>query len=282
MNAVGKMLVVLQLCLSLLFVCFAGAAYSLQAVWRDKAEAAEQQVSKLQADLSDALADQESKVTAAETAAAEANTAREMIETDLRNALQEKDTAEGLLAEARQARDKAIAENERSTGEAASRRAETLALRDETAALQKRMAEQLAEMRQKDSQILDLTGLVNSYRQSEERLVIRVADLSDLLRYHRIDPDDTVAGNVPEAVEKVDGYVSRRRQSRSRTQEFVQITIGSDDKIKEGMILSVYRADSFVCDIRIQRVSPDTAIGIVVPDTRRSLTQEGDRVTTKL
>lgn len=282
MNAVGKMLVVLQLCLSLLFVCFAGAAYSLQGQWKKKADDAERNISTLQADLNDARADRETKVTAAETAAAEAVTAREMIETDLRTALQEKETAEGLLAEARQARDKAIAENERATGEAASRRSETLALRDETAALQKRLAEQLAEIRQKDSQILDLNGLVNSYRQSEERLVTRVADLSDLLRYHRIDPDDTVAGNIPDAVEKVDGYVSARRQSRSRTQEFVQITIGSDDDIKEGMILSVYRGDSFVSDIRIQHVSPDISIGIVVPDTRRSLTQEGDRVTTKL
>ncbi len=282
MNAVGKMLVVLQLCLSLLFVCFAGATYSLHSHWQQAAVKAEARAASLQANLDDELADKEARIAESVTVAQAALEKRDIADTALRTARQEKQTVEGLLAETRQARDKAIAENERATAEAASRRAETLALRDETAALQKRLAEQLGEIREQESRILDLTGQVNAYQKSEGLLVSKVADLTDLLRIHRIDPDEVIEGDAPEAVEKVDGYVMARRQSRSRTQEFVQITIGRDDKIREGMTLHVYRDGEFVCDIRIQKVTPDTSIGVVIPDTRRSITQEGDRVTTKL
>ncbi len=282
MNAVGKMLVVLQLCLSLLFVCFAGATYSVQGTWRKNAEDAEDKNATLQQDLKDALAEKDESVAAAETAMKEAITERESAVTALQTAIQEKDTANGLLAEARQARDKAIAGNERSAGEANSRLAETLQLRHETAVLHEQLAEQLAEIRAKDSQLLDLGGLLNSYRQSEEQLFTKLADQTDLLRAYGIDPNEKVDAAPAGQVEKVDGYVSARRQNRSQTQEFVQITIGGDDKIEEGMILSVFRKGNFVCDIQISTVKPDTAVGIVVASTRRSNTQEGDRVTTKL
>lgn len=282
MNAVGKMLVVLQLCLSLLFVCFAGATFALQARWQDIATKAEEKIDTLQNDLNDALADREQKVTEANTDRDDAIRNLEIAQTELRTALQEKDTADGLLAEAIQARDKAQAESIRATAEAASRHQETLSLREETTSLQKSMAVQLAEIRQKDSQILDLTGTVAILQRSEEILVNKNADLSDLLRVNNIDPDKSIVGPVPEPVDKVDGYVVARRQNRSQTLEFVQITIGSDDKIKEGMTLYVYRNGTYVCDIEIQRVSPDSAVGIVVASTRRSNTQKGDRVTTQL
>lgn len=282
MNAVGKMLVVLQLCLSLLFVCFAGATFALQARWQEIAVKAEEKIETLQNDLNDTLADREQKVTDANTARDAAIEELRIAQTELTTAMQQKDTAEGLLSEAIQARDKAQAESIRATAEAASRHQETLSLREETTSLQKSMAVQLAEIRQKDSQILDLTGTVATLQRTQERLFTENANLNDLLRENNIDPSQVVIGSVPEPVDKVDGYVVARRQNRSQTLEFVQITIGSDDKIKEGMTLYVYRDGTYVCDIEIQRVNPDSAVGVVVASTRRSNTRKGDRVTTQL
>ena len=281
MNAVGKMLVVLQLCLSLLFVCFAGATYSLQAEWRTRTETAEKQNLSLKQNLDAALAEKNEKVAAAETAVVEATSARDIATASLRTAIQERDTANGIHDETRQARDKAIAATERATAEAAARRTETIALRSETASLQERLAQYLRLIREKDNQILDQNSRLKAYQQSDERLVAELADKNDLLRSEGIDPDKFIPVSISAPVDKIDGVVTKRRQSRSRTQEFVELSIGSDDKIREGMILSVYRKAQYVCDIRVSIVNPDTSIGIVVTSTRRSNTMEGDRVTTK-
>lgn len=282
MNAVGKMLVVLQLCLSLLFVCFAGATYSLQDTWKEKAEAAEAKAASLTRNQADVLAEKDRLVSEAELRVSQAEEAQATAEEKLRAAEQSAEAADRLLAEVRQARDKAIAENERSSAEADARLAETVAHRQEIEKLQVRLAEQLAAIREKDSEILDLTNLVNDYRISEEQHVANEVRMTALLRANNIDPNDRVPGFVPEPVEKVDGYVLAKLQSRSRTQEFARITLGSDDRIQEGMTVYVFRDDEFVCDMRIADVDPDTSVGIVVPGSRRSNIEEGDRVTTRL
>ncbi|MEO2031175.1 MAG: hypothetical protein ABGZ35_03720 [Planctomycetaceae bacterium] len=282
MNAVGKMLVVLQLCLSLLFVCFAGATYSLQDTWKKKAESADAKAASLLQNQAQVTAEQDLKVSAAERLMHDALTAQATAAVKLNSAQQHAETTDGLLAEVRQARDKAIAENERSAAESDARLAETIAHRKEIEALHVRLAAQLADVREKDSEILDLTNLTNNYRLSEERHVASQVRMTAVLRANNIDPSARVNGSVPELVEKVDGYVVAKLQSRSRTQEFAKITLGSDDKIEEGMTVYVFRQDKFVCDMRIADVDPDSSVGIVVPGSRRYSIEEGDRVTTRL
>ena len=282
MNAVGKMLVVLQFCLSLLFICFAGATYSQQAVWREKAVAAESKVASLTENLAAEVEDKNLKVADAQRAMQEAVTEKDEAEVKLQDSQQSAATADRLLAEVRQARDKAIAESIRSDAEAGSRVAEATNLRSAIEADRSRLAQHLSEIREKDSQILDLKKQAKRSQQTEERHVANEVRMTALMRLNGINPNERVVGPVPDLVDKVDGYVLRKLQSRSRTQEFAQITIGSDDKIEEGMILSVFRQDKFVCDIRVSFVEPDSSIGIVVANSRRYNIQEGDRVTTKL
>ncbi len=282
MNAVGKMLVVLQLCLSLLFVCFAGATYSLQDTWRAKATAAESQVASLQGNLADVQAEKDRLVGEAERQMKAAVEARDNTAVELETAQRTAESANRLLAEVEQARDRTIAENIRAAAEADSRRAESVALRQEIETQRNRLAAQLAAIREKENEVLDQSKLLNNYRQSDERQVAEKIRLTDLLRSKGIDPNERVTDKVPDAVAKVDGRVLARLQSRSRTQEFVRITLGSDDEIEEGMVLPVFRQDKFVCDIRISVVKSDTSVGIVVASSRQSSVQEGDRVTTRL
>ena len=223
MNAVGKMLIVLQLCLSLLFICFAGAAYSLQNKWRDDFTDADAQVKSLQANLEEAISQREEDVLAAEKLLNAAQTSRDTTEEELRSAILKAESAEKLLADERQARNKAIAETERAVAESEARLAETVAHRQEIQTRGVQLARQLAEIREKDSQVLELNQKVNAYRQSEERHLAENVRMKELLRVNKIDPAERVAGSVLEPVEKVDGYVVGRLQSRSRTQEFVKI-----------------------------------------------------------
>lgn len=240
-----------------------------------------QKNSSLKKNLDAALAEKNREVAEAQKAVVDANNESDTVTAALRTAKQERDTAIGINDEIRQERDKVVAANERATAEAGARQTETIALRAETASLQDRLVEYLRIVREKDNQILDQNTQLNDYQQSEERLVAKLADKNDLLRSEGIDPDKYIAVSVSALVDKIDGVVTGRKQSRSRTQEFVELSIGSDDKIRMDMILSVYRKGEYVCDIRISVVSPDTSIGIVIPSTRRSNTMRGDRVTTK-
>ena len=282
MNAVGKMLVVLQLCLSLLFVCFAGATYSLQATWRDKATEAENQVTSLKGNLADVQTEKERLVGEAERQMKVAMEARDNAAVELETAQRTAESADRLLSEVEQARDRAIAENIQAAAEADSRRAESVVLRQEIETQRTRLAAQLAAIRETENEALEQSKLLNKYRQSDEKQVAEKIRLTDLLRSKGIDPNEQIEGKVQDAVEKVDGRVLARLQSRSRTQEFVRITLGSDDEIEEGMVLPVFRRDKFVCDIRISVVQSDTSVGIVVASSRQSSVQEGDRVTTRL
>ena len=282
MNAVGKMLVVLQLCLSLLFVCFAGATYSLQATWRDKATEAENQVTSLKGNLADVQTEKERLVGEAERQMKVAMEARDNAAVELETAQRTAESADRLRSEVEQARDRAIAENIQAAAEADSRRAESVVLRQEIETQRTRLVAQLAAIRETENETLEQSKLLNKYRQSDEKQVAEKIRLTDLLRSKGIDPNEQVEGKVQDAVEKVDGRVLARLQSRSRTQEFVRITLGSDDEIEEGMVLPVFRRDKFVCDIRISVVQSDTSVGIVVASSRQSSVQEGDRVTTRL
>ena len=63
MTFVGKMLVVVQLVMSLVFMAFAAAVYSVQQSWKDEAASLQQQVSDLQNDLNEQNTSLQRKVT---------------------------------------------------------------------------------------------------------------------------------------------------------------------------------------------------------------------------
>ncbi|MCA9049306.1 MAG: hypothetical protein KDA89_11295, partial [Planctomycetaceae bacterium] len=97
-----------------------------------------------------------------------------------------------------------------------------------------------------------------------------------------IDPGQAIVGTVPAQVDKVDGVVQRTTRTKSRDQELVEITIGSDDKVFENMTITVFRRDRYICQARVVKVYPDTAICVVEEATRQGNIERGDNVTTKL
>ncbi|GEM_PF-6500869 len=49
----------------------------------------------------------------------------------------------------------------------------------------------------------------------------------------------------------------------------VMISVGSDDRVKEGYVFAIARGEHFICNIRIDKVWPDEASGVVLPDSLR-------------
>lgn len=62
----------------------------------------------------------------------------------------------------------------------------------------------------------------------------------------------------------------------------VEISIGSDEGLKKGHVLQVYRGSQYLGQIIVRELQPDRAIGEVDKKMQRGRIREGDNVTTKL
>ena len=263
-NVVAKTLIVLQLVFSLCFMCFAGAVYSFQKGWRDKAEASAKQIVDLQKNLSD-----QQTARASEKAALEADLKKEKDRADLAEAqigrldvdLQQ---ARASLASAEQERDKYQADLIVAQQEAEARIAETTESRSEIKALRDQLNSGLAQRRTLEDQNLDRQGKIDEATEREQQMLKEIGRLRDLCRVNRIDPSEQYAGVVPAAIEKVDGVVRQSKKNSSRSAELVEISIGSDDRIEKKMRLIVYRGSRFICEIEITDVYPDMSVGRVI------------------
>ncbi len=281
-NVVGKMLIILQLVFSILFMCFAGAVYTFQGQWRDKALDEQKKAADFNQQLTAEKQATVQKLEEINTSLVAATEERDKLRSDLQESLTRTQTSNDLLEEVRQERDKAIAEIEVANAEAASRLAESTDLRAEVQAQRNRISQLIRDIRQREDENLDLSGLVASAREKEQQQLAEIGRLTDLARQNGLDPRAAVVGPVPKEIEKVEGLVTATHRSRDRSQEYVEITIGSDDKVFKDQILTVYGPGKFKADIRVYDVYPDSAVGIVVEDTRNGSIERGDYVTTKL
>lgn len=281
-NVVGKILIVLQLVFSLLFMCFAGAAYTFQLSWRTKALGFQDQLAVAQRNLGE---EQEQNKQKLETLSAESvgyKNRAEAAEGSLVQLQTDLQTARGNQAQAEQQRDKHLADLQVAQAEANARIAEALELRAETKKLRDTVGQQIADLRTKEDQNLGLTGQVAEAKEREVSALNEIGRLQDLLRVNRIDPRQMIAGPVPKEIVKVDGKVMASKKNASRSAELVHVSIGSDDLVVKDMKMDVYRGNQWIAEIRITDVYPDEAVGLVVERTRNGIIERGDDVTTKL
>ena len=280
-NIVSKILIVANLVFSLCFMCFAGAVYSFQAGWRDKATKTQQQLVSANGQVED-LQGQKDQVTKTMTADLAKETDRANLAEAKVNGLNE-DLAQatGNLANAEKERDKHLADAQVAQKEAQARITETNDARAEIKRLRDQSNEAIAIRRNLEDSNLEMEGELAEAGMREVRFLKEISHLNDLLRLHKIDPRDPVTGPVPKVVEIVDGRVKESRRNASRSEEYVQVSVGSDDGVFKNMQMTVYRDSSFLATIQITEVEPDNAVGRVIEETRNGTIERGDNVTTK-
>ncbi len=281
-NVVGKILIVMQLVFSLCFMCFAGAAYTFHAQWKTKAADLEGKLKNAQTQIQQANDARASEVKAAtdEKVVMEerAKTAEARL-VDLETSLKQ---IQGLLANAEQQRDKAMAELVVSVQETQSRVAETSDSRSEIKRLRDQLNAGISERRALEDQLLDAKGKLEDAAERERQNVASRTELEEKLRYYGHDPSEPIEGIVPPPIERVRGLVVKAAKNESRSAEHVQISVGSDDKIAKNMKLIVSRGAKYICEIIVTDVTPDSAVGRVIEETRNGNIERGDNVTTKL
>lgn len=273
MTLVGKIFTVLIFFMSCVFMTFSVVVYATHTNWRTEAQdtqkqltAKEQNVEQLKAErvrLQDLLAVEQA---ARQSAIAAARSAELLKSDELRTQkaqLNELNAAHGKLQEQNRI---AALQLKDATDKVVQLEADIKRAREDRDELYK-LAVTLTD---------DVNGLSSDRRALEERnkqLVGTLAQYTAVMRMHDIKPTDNPHRQAP----SVDGVVVRVGD-----QDLIEISIGSDDGLKEGHTLEVFREDRYLGRVVVRRTTPNHSVVYILPEFKKGLIKKGDRVATKL
>jgi len=290
MHFVGKILVVLQLVLSIMFMAFAGVVYNAQISWREEANKQKANVAKLNKDLNDTRSDFDrtkteltGKVTVAEQKTAQVEAQNKGLEAE-RDRLR-KEAADLQIARKTTSEQSLIAgeEAEARHEESASLRQinhEQAVARDAEFALRRKLEDEVRSL-QLDLELATKKNKEGLARESTYRQALEAAGISS-------DVNELASRNsLPPPVEGIIEEV--KAPQRQGASELVTVSLGSDMGLKKGHEMTVYRTGlkggqrpKFLAKIKIVNTYPDKAVGQVIEGSRNGVIQKGDNVTTKL
>lgn len=288
MTFVGKMLVVVQVLMSIVFMAFAGAVYSTQQSWRAEAESLEQQLADLQTDLNDQNTTLQRQLDAAQQAATAAIQRAEQAEGTNATLVDQNanlaQTIDQLNQQNNQLRGLAQAKSDEATfreEEAQRERVASRALRDQVNELQ-------ANLRDRDDQIFAMQLRLEDLSTRHDTLLTENGDLKKILRLNDLPTDPVEFRATEEPPPPIDGLVVDTMVDKTNRTRAVEISVGSDDGVRRNHVLDVYSSSSngrdtrYLGKIRISRVTPDRAVGYVIESAKNGIIQRGDNVTTRL
>jgi hypothetical protein len=127
--------------------------------------------------------------------------------------------------------------------------------------------------------VVDLTDKLNQAESVRKNLdevnkqaTFEMSKMKSVLNAHGLRADELVTQFPP----LVEGRVID-----ADGKDFIEISIGSDDGLKVGHSLDVYRGNQYLGRIVIKKTNPDRAVGQVKKELQRGQIKRGDRVTTK-
>lgn len=285
MTTVGKILVVLHVVLSVMFMAFAGAVFTAQTNWRTVAGKAQADLAKANQKQRDQQAEFEKERTdTAAKLAAQVNQITQLTgeKTALTNqvAALDRDNKQ-LNVSLDGVRDQAAL----STTEADERKKEADLQREKNSVLYQTREELITKLQKLEDDKFGLELQLQQLNEKHDRILSDAATMKRFLASKDLptDPKLMVAQITPPP--PVDGLITDYRKEPKGGIEFVEISLGSDEGLNVGHKLTAYSQDGkYLGQIRLTNVFPDKAAGIVVKEQKaKNVTiQKGDHVTTKL
>ena len=289
MTFVGRLLIVVQLVLSICFMAFAGAVFSVQQNWKAKSVSLEEDLAKSKTEFQDL--DQEfsrykdemtAKLQNEENRANSAENEARILTQQLQAKTAELDTTKTSLDTERALA--AIAGEE-----ARERRKEAEEQRRINGQLQKDLDELVVRNRSLMDELFNLQNEQKSLLAKHEQILGHVAFLEKVVRVNGLDTDPKKYLSEETPPPLVVGQVLATKKDAGNGQELVEISIGSDDGLLKGHKVYVYRLaraegerPRFLGQLRIDLVTPDRAVGSVVERAKNGVIEKGDNVSTKL
>jgi uncharacterized protein YlxW (UPF0749 family) len=281
MTQVGKILVLVIMAFSLIFLGISAMVFATSKNWKDATSKKDQEVKKVKGE----LANEQAKLAEAkknlEDAQASAQAATKALEGRIR-ALE--DTNKRDLAQIEQVRkDLAVATQtaQSSMEEVDARRKETTLLRDQKGAVEKQANEYQLRQADLNDKIRELERLLDTATRNNKDLLERTAKYSTLLQQHGLSTDIAQIKGL-EAPPPVSGEITKVDPTNKR----MEISIGSDDGLVIGHELFVYRTKpraEYLGRGQIIAVEPDQAVLRVLGTTvQGKKIKEGDVVSSTI
>lgn len=290
MSFVGKILVVIQFVLSICFVAFAGVVYTAHMNWRAEALKQKAAATKLQQDLSDAQQawNNTEKNLNARIVASDQK-AQEVAE-EKRGLQQQVDQMKKENGDLQVARKSAAEQTVIAQEESTSRETEANNLRGINHVTTQKRDEEFAVRTKLEDQNRNQQLEIEAAKIKNKDLLGQVALLQQALEAAGISADvkELATKNSPPPVieGKVEDIKPAKRQGAS---ELIEVTLGSDDGLKKGHQMTIYRSGldgkqraKYLAKIVILHTTPDRSVGAVIESSRNGVIQKGDNVTTKL
>ncbi|WP_417390258.1 hypothetical protein [Gimesia sp.] len=290
MSFVGKVLVVVQVVLSVCFMGFAGAVFTAQNNWRneslklkDNVASLQKSMNELESEFNNEKTEMTKELNKAQSEAETAKAANEAL-------LAQTKTLQTQLDTARVERDTSVAQAETTGEEAKFRRQES----DRQRVVNKSLHDTVNELRAKIKGLED-TIFTQSIR--EKNLVAKHTKVVEELNYLNkivanlgVDPKDPAIAGMQSPPPAVEGLIINTKKDKRNGTRFVEVSLGSDDGLSKGHQLFVYRFGTeangnrpkYLGKIELVYVDPDKAVGTVIDAAKNGVIEKGDHVNSKL
>jgi hypothetical protein len=285
MTSVGKILVVLQVVLSLVFMGLAGAVFTSQTNWRAESKKQQDSAKKLTGQLqtTEQQAAAEKAAMGAQlkeqTDAAATQLAKATQLANDKEALEKQLAASRVEAETQQALAKIAGE------EARARRDETNNLRKANDSLHKSRNELINQVRDLTDKNFNSELVQKTMAEKQKELLDETATMKQIFRKKGFSLDPKEYEKMQSPPPLVQGLVDNTRKNPRNGSDLIQITVGSDDGLAKGHILYVYSSGDrpkYLGKIKVEYLEPDMAVGVVIDKAKNGVIQKGDNVTSQL
>jgi len=116
-------------------------------------------------------------------------------------------------------------------------------------------------------------GTADTLRERNEQIAQQVSRMKRVMDVYDL-TENTPVDTRPPTVNGIVTAVGDR--------DLVEISIGSDDGLREKHELEVFRDNDYVGRVIVVRTEPDRAVVRILPEYRRGIIRKGDRVATRL
>ncbi len=288
MSFVGKILVVVQLVLSVLFMALAGAVFSVHTTWKAKyvtqttaLDGAQKDVSNMRSELDAVRQSSQKSVDDAKAQVGQLSEQVQNLTTEI-TALRKKNNEDQLELQTQ------VALAETKAKEAIFRTTEAEEQRAANRSLQTALDELAAKLRQNEDEKFGQKVEYDNLKQQYNTGLVDLAFLRKVVRIHGLETDPKVAAKLAEPPPPVEGVVKDIKVDRTNRPKYIEITVGSDDGLLKDHRLDVMRvgldgeAAEYLGKVKVISIKPNSAVCEVMDESKSGIIKVGDNVTTKL
>lgn len=281
MTFVGRILVFVIMAFALFFLALTTVVFQTEQNWKTRVSALLEEKTKWQQEQLRLKGELDTQTTNVEVAKKDAQEAEKKFKTELKDLDDQNKRRQQEITQQRTATETALQETAKAQAEAEARIAEATVLRANLEKVQNQRDEFKLQKTELDQQILMLKRELEVATNNNKNLREKATLLGTALRNANLSDDvERLKGlEAPPVVEGEVVAVDGKNQN-------VEISIGSNDGLKVGHTLDLYRlspSPEYLGKIQITTVDVQQAVGRVIGKTLHGKKiQEGDHVSTKI